>query len=143
MFPYKQVVLLQIFLRFEIEHCNRELSALRKVMGKAQPCMHEKRHIGFVLTTQEEPQELLERLRSVLEVDNIMDYTATIVLGKASGKHGGLNSLVTRVNSAFAVLNGGPAKYLRDSQTVIVPNLRQSAPREMGVERGGNRQAPK
>ncbi|MER9670543.1 hypothetical protein [Mesorhizobium sp. M0203] len=140
MFPYKQVVVLQVFLNFEIEHCGRELGTLRRFLGaKAHPCMHDKRHIAFVLTTNEEPAELLERLRPALEVDNFTNYTATLVLGKASGKHGGLNSLVTRINSAFAVLNGGPAKYLRDSQTFIEPNFRKSAPRKMGVERGGNR----
>jgi hypothetical protein len=101
--------------------------------------MHDKRHIAFVFTTMEEPAELLERLGPVLEVDNFTNYTATLVLGKAAGKHGGLNSLVTRINSAFAVLNGGPAKYLRNSQTIIVPNFRQSTPREMGVERDRNR----
>jgi hypothetical protein len=140
MFPYKQVILLQVFLKFEIEHCPREIAALRRVIGKAaQPCMHDKRHIAFVFTTMEEPAELLERLGPVLEVDNFTNYTATLVLGKAAGKHGGLNSLVTRINSAFAVLNGGPAKYLRNSQTIIVPNFRQSTPREMGVERDRNR----
>ena len=135
MFPFKQVVVLQVFLKFEIEDCPREIGALRRAMGTtAQPCMHDKRHIAFVLMTMEEPAELLERLGPVLEVDNFTNYTATLVLGKAAGKHGGLNSLVTRVNSAFAVLNGGPAKYLRDSQTVIVPNFRERAPRQMGIE---------
>ncbi len=135
MFPFKQVVLLQVFLRFEIENCDREQKALRRALGNsAHPCMHDKRHIAFVLLTREEPDELLERLRPVLEVDNFTDYTAAIVLGKAAGKHGGLNSLVTRINSGYAVLQGGPAKYLRESQTLIVPDRGKSAPREMGVE---------
>lgn len=135
MFPFKQVVLLQVFLKFEPEHCERELAALRRVLGRTvQPCMHEKRHIGFVMVTNEEPEELLERLRAVLEVDNFVSYTAAIVLGKAAGKHGGLNSLVTRINWAFAILNGGPAKYLRETQTTFVPDHRKRTPREMGIE---------
>ncbi|RUT99697.1 hypothetical protein EOD23_24660 [Mesorhizobium sp. USDA-HM6] len=140
MFPFKQVIVLQVFLNFEIEDCQRELTNLRKALGRGhQPCMHDKRHIGFVLMTNEEPNELLERLRPVLEVDRITNYTATLVLGKAAGKYGGLNSLVTQINAAFNILNGGPAKYLRDSQTVIVPDFRKSAPREMGIEGRRNR----
>lgn len=136
MFNYKQVVLLQIFLRFEIDHCERELRALRRMLGpNTHPCMHEKRHIAFVLTTREEPAELLERLRPALEVDNITSYTAKIVLGKAAGKDGGLNSLVTRINAAYAALQGGPAKYLRESQTFVIPDRRKRTPRKMGVER--------
>lgn len=139
MSPYKQVLLLQVFLKFEIEDCQRELKSLRRLLGAAQPCMHEKRHIGFVLTTNEEPQELLDRLRSALETDNIVDYTATFVLGKAAGKHGGLNSLVTRINAAYAVLQNGPSKYLRESQRLIEPDIGQRAPRKMGVERSRDR----
>lgn len=137
---YKQVVLLQVFLKFEFEHCEREIKGLRRAIGRtAHPCMHDKRHIGFVMMTNEDPQELLDRLRPVLEVDNITNYTAVIPLGKAAGKHGGMNSLVTRVNWAYSVLQGGPAKYLRDSQTFIVPDGRKSAPREVKVKPGSMR----
>lgn len=140
MFPFKQVILLQVFLNFEIELCQREISALRRALGNSvKPCMHEKRHIAFVLTTNEEPQELVDRLRPALETDNIVDFTATLVLGKAAGKHGGLNSLVTRINAAYAVLDGGPAKHLRDTQRLIVPEVRERALREMDVERRRDR----
>lgn len=144
MFPFKQVLLLQVFLRFDIEYCERELKALRRSLGNsAKPCMHNHRHLGFVLTTRETPEDLVQRLRDVLEVDNITDYTAANILGRPAGKHGGLNSFVTHVGVHFAALQAGPAKYLRDSQTIIVPNLRKSASRQMGIEGGRDRQPPK
>jgi hypothetical protein len=140
MFPYKQVMLLQVFLKFDIDYSDREINAIKRAIGKSsKPCMHNSRHIGFVLTTNETPQELVNRLRDVLEVDNITDYTAVNVLGKPAGKHGGLNSFVTHVGVHFAALEAGPAKYLRETQTVIVPNFRQRAPREMSIERRRDR----
>lgn len=140
MYPFKQVMLLQIFLKFDFDFCEREVKALRRALGNsAKPAMHNNRHIGFVLTTNEEPVELVERLRPALEVDNITDYTAVNVLGKPAGKHGSFNSFVTHVGFHFAALQAGPAKHLRDSQTVIVPNFRKGAPREMGVEGRRNR----
>lgn len=140
---YQHVILLQVFLRFELDYSEREVKALRRLIGSAKPCMHGAKHMGFVLKTRETPAELVERLRPALDVDNVVDWTAVSVLGNAVGKHGGFNSLVTGVNFAYAALERNPTKYLADSQTVIVPNLRQGAAREMGVERGRNRQSPK
>ncbi|MEX0954810.1 MAG: hypothetical protein WDZ83_06315 [Rhizobiaceae bacterium] len=135
MFPFKQVILLQVFLKFEIDLCDRELKSLRRALGPGiQPCMHEKRHLAFVIVTREEPAELVQRLSRVLEVDNIEDWTAGIMLGGCVGKHGGMNSFVTKINWAYGILQNGPAKYLRESQTLIKPDFRQRAPREMRVE---------
>ncbi|MGO4638671.1 hypothetical protein AB4Z43_09555 [Mesorhizobium sp. 2RAF45] len=127
---YKHVLLLQVFLRFEIEHCDREVKALRRALGpSAKPCMHEKRHLAFILKTGERPQELVDRLRPVLDVDNFADFTAVAVLGDPAGKHGGLNSLVTHINVAFATLNTSPTKYLEESQVLVKQYLRKDASR--------------
>jgi len=135
MFPYKQVVVLQIFLKYELQYCERELKALRQALGRnAHPCMHERRHIAFVITTQESPSELVQRLSDVLEVDNIEDWTAGVMLGGCVGKHGVMNSFVTKVNLAYRALQNGPTKYLRDRQTFIVPDVCKRASRKMSVK---------
>lgn len=136
---YKHVVLLQVFLKYEPENCVREIRVLAKRIGStAKACAHDKRHIGFVMVSRETPSELLERLGPVLEVDCFTNYFAVLVLGKPAGKHGGMNSLVTRINLAFAAIENSPTKYLTESQTTFEQRLGKRAPREMGVERGRN-----
>lgn len=137
---YKHVVLLQVFLKFEPEYCVKEIQKLTKWIGPtAKPCAHEKRHIGFVLVSKETPQDLVNRLGPVLEVDCFEDYFAVAVLGRPAGKHGGMNSLVTRVNFAFTAIENSPTKYLSDSQSSVVQSLGKRTLRKMGIEGRGNR----
>ncbi|RWD60444.1 MAG: hypothetical protein EOS36_21060 [Mesorhizobium sp.] len=141
---YKNVLLLQVFLRFDPEHCDRELRALARAVGPAsKPVMHNKLHLGYVIVTSETAQELVDRLARVLEVDNFTDYIAVPVLGNPAGKHGGFNSLVTRVRLAYAALQSSPAKQFAKSQILVEQRGRKSAPAEMRVKGGRDRQSPK
>lgn len=141
---YKNVLLLQVFLKFEAELCERELKALARAIGPlSKPVMHNKRHIGYVVITGETAQQLVDRLAFVLDVDNFTDYTAVPVLGNPAGKHGGFNSLVTRIRLAYAALQSGPSKQFAKSHILVKQRGRKSAPSEMRVKGAGNRQMPK
>ncbi|MBM2715425.1 hypothetical protein JQK88_30315 [Mesorhizobium caraganae] len=141
---YKNVLLLQVFLKFEAELCDRELKALARAVGPvSKPVMHDKRHIGYVIITGETAQELVDRLAFVLDADNFTDYTAVPVLGNPAGKHGGFNSLVTRVRLAYAALQSSPAKQFAKSQILVEQRGRKSAPAEMRVKGDRDRQTPK
>jgi hypothetical protein len=132
---YKHVILLQVFLKFEPEHCVRDLSRLAKAVGPtSKPVMHDKRHIGYVVITTDTAQQLVDRLSHVLEADSFTDYTAVPVLGNPAGKHGGFNSLVTRIKLAYAALQSGPSKQFAQSQILVEQRGRKSAPGEMRVK---------
>lgn len=137
---HKSVILLQVFLKFEPEHCDYELKRLAKALGPTtKPVMHNKFHIAFIVMTRETPQQLVDRLSPVLEVDRFTDYTAVGVLGKPAGKHGGFNSLVTRITLAYAALNAGPSKHLEKREVLVPQRLGKRTSGQVSVKGGGMR----
>lgn len=99
------VIVLQIFFNYDRELCESECRAIeRRLGGKPRKVMHDKRHLGFTLVTDETPSELLERMQPALEVDAISNYWALVPTAMAASKFGGLDSLTTAIDQAYAIV---------------------------------------
>ncbi|CAN7290060.1 hypothetical protein [Mesorhizobium sp. LjNodule214] len=125
----KTVILLQVILKYEPEHCLREVTALRKALGAdTYPCMQGKRHAAFVTIRYGTPTELVERFRNWLEVDAFENYWALIPLKPMAGKYGSIDSLPSRIKFAYAALQAGPAKNFAQSKIFVKERYRKRTP---------------
>jgi hypothetical protein len=139
----KSVFLLQIGLKYPPEHCDREIKAVRRALGKQHPVMNGKHHVAFVTTAYGTPSKLMERLASVLEVDAFENYWVTIPAKPVAAKFGGIDALPFRVQMAYAAVDAGPSKNFAKREMLVVQNFSKGAPRKMGIKRGRDRHPAK
>lgn len=137
-----EVIALQIFFSYDIDLCVRELTAIKKAIGgKIYPAMHDKRHIALVMVTNETTEQLVDRLRSVLEVGCISNFWAQVPTAKITGKYGNLDSFVSRVRMAYGlVYQRTKPKHVFTPQAYARKDRRHKAVGKVPVE--GDRQPP-
>ncbi|WP_022697193.1 hypothetical protein [Euryhalocaulis caribicus] len=137
----QNVVILQVFFKYDNDLCVRELMSIRTAIGRAfRPAMHDKRHMAFVIQTTETPEELVNRIRNVLEADSIANYWALIPYQNPAGKFGGLDALTTRVRMAYAdVRNKAKAKDMRKAERLVRESSDHDTLGKVHVERRGKR----
>lgn len=57
-----------VCFKWEIERCGHEIMRIAKLLAPSKPSMHSKRQVAFVSITRETSPELMDRLRSALDV---------------------------------------------------------------------------
>lgn len=136
------VIALQVFFSYDNDLCVRELTAIKKAIGgKIYPAMHDKRHIALVFISNETPENLVDRLRPVLDVGCVSNYWAQVPTAKIAGKYGGLDTFVSQVRLAYGlVYQRTKPKHVITPQAYARKNRRHDAVAQMPIERGGDRE---
>lgn len=99
----KQVLVLQIMFKRDLEYCADELRVIHRAIAQTyKRAMHTSRNIGFVVTTSESSQELMSRLRSVLDEGPIEAMWCYSAPSDLVSNRGGLDSLETYIKLANA-----------------------------------------
>jgi hypothetical protein len=152
MAAYYKVMLLSVIFLYEVERAAPEVVKINRAMKRwCRPTMFGKRVVGFVILTEENSGELVERLRPVLDgITAIHDYRCHTILNDIAGKNGGFDPLATYVREAWEELRKrNDPKYVRQperSETVIVGNMENFDRRtaiEMGIKARRPGKAPK
>jgi uncharacterized ferredoxin-like protein len=99
----RQVYLLRVEFKYELEKAQSGIRhiflALKRPAWKAK---HGTRTIAFLLVSNEELSQLVQRLRPALEsAEGIFDYWCHVAPFGVIARHGGMDSLTTRLNEAW------------------------------------------
>jgi hypothetical protein len=134
---------IRVCFLYEIEKIGGEVGRIIKAVQRwVRPAMHSKRAVGFVILTEEAPQELMQRLGPVLEgITSVENWWCHTVLSDVVGRHGSLDPLTTYVLEAWEVLRErNNPKYVRQpevAETIIVGNMEnfdRRAAIQMGIK---------
>jgi len=143
MIKSENVVLLQIFLKFDAEYCVQALTKIKRAINKPMfPAMHDKRHMAFVIRTNESPQQLVDRLRHSLDDDSITNCWAVIVNRNVACRDGGLDSLKTRVGMAYEQIRSAAKPQHVPNGQVFKKNLPKNAAVQVAVKPKRKRKRP-
>jgi hypothetical protein len=85
--------------------------------------------VGFVTSGHGTVFDLVKRLAGVLDVDAFENYWVTIPARPVAAKHGGLDTLPSRVGMAYAALDVGPSKHLAKGEVFVKQDFRKGASR--------------
>jgi hypothetical protein len=141
--PQYKVLLLRVCLKIQIEQSasvvGRVISATKRW---CRPAMHSKQAVGFVILTEENSSEYLDRLRPTLEgITSVENYWCHTVLDDLVGRDGEIDPLRTYVLEAWQELRKrNKPNYVRQperAETIIVGNMEnfdRSTAIKMGIK---------
>jgi hypothetical protein len=100
-----QVLFLHLVFKFDLEHAKHTVGRIIKVMRcPVHRGMHSRTGLGMLIVTTESAQELVERIRPVLDdiesLENFWCYVAPQP-DDVVGRHGGLDPLCHRLRKAW------------------------------------------
>lgn len=138
-----KVMLLSTYFLYEVERAAPEvLKVVRATKCWCRPTMAGKRAVDFVILTEENSAELVDRLRPTLDsITTISDYRCRTVLDDVVGKNGSFDVLATYVREAWQELRKrNHPKYVRKAErpeTIVVgdmENFDRSTAIKMGIK---------
>ena len=128
-----QVIVLQIFLKRDAEWCDRAIGQIKRAIKRPlYPAMHDRRHISYVITSRETPKQLVDRIRPLLQSEEISNFWAMTPVNNVCSRDGGIDALASRVSMAYANIRKGskpknvihvqvPRSKLKNKTTVQMP----------------------
>lgn len=145
-----QVLLLYLEFYFDVERCEEVRNALyRRANRTVRPCHFGSKFIAFAIVTKESSQQLVDRLRPVLNMSQVKYWKCFSVVEDVVAKDGALDPLFSAVASCFDEIRKGSdpnnVRSLKPSDVFKnwgIPDSERSAAIKMALNRG-NRDKPK
>jgi hypothetical protein len=152
MMQYHQVLLLHIAFKLNILDIERDVKRVSsRIYRTFYPGMHTDKTICYAVITEEDEQQLVDRMRPALEsIGSILNYWCEIAPHRIAGRDGHMDPLVTALGEAWGKTRElNKSKYMGHPQRLDsrvaggIENSERAAPVKMRVKTGGPRETLK